>query len=307
MSFNDGVGLDTSQVQSGGSGGGPGGMAVGGGLGGIILLILGLIFGIPMGNESPAAPSSQEQVDGSSTSGEAFERCKTGADANADVECRVIGTVNSVQAYWTETLPRYQREWQPTKTVLYKGSTPSQCGTASNQVGPFYCPLDQKIYIDADFFAILEQQFGSDGGALAQEYVVAHEYGHALQDQLNLLGRAQQDQQEPTAARSGSSSWPTASPGSGQRRSTPRGPTAKPSSAAHRRRHQECALCCRGRGRRPHPGEDAGTGQPRGVDPRQRRGATAVVPAGLQDGDLNQCNTFDVDRSPDLAAAVHDR
>lgn len=198
MSFNDDVSLDTSQVESGGSGGAPGGIAVGGGIGGIILLIIGLIFGIDTSGMSPdTTSSSQEQVDGASTSGDAFERCKTGADADADVECRVIGTVNSVQAFWTAELPRYQKKWQPTKTVLYKGSTQSACGTASNQVGPFYCPVDQKVYIDADFFAILQQQFGSDGGALAQEYVVAHEYGHALQDQLGLLGRAQQDPQGP--------------------------------------------------------------------------------------------------------------
>jgi predicted metalloprotease len=76
--------------------------------------------------------------------------------------------------------------------VLYSGTTQSACGTASNQVGPFYCPLDQKVYIDASFFQILEEQFGSSGGPLAQEYVVAHEYGHALQDQLGLLGRAQE-------------------------------------------------------------------------------------------------------------------
>lgn len=201
MSFNDDVSLDTSQVESGGGGGAPGGIAVGGGLGGIILLILGLIFGIPMGNNDPTGTTgtSQEQVDGTSTSGADFDKCKTGADANADVQCRVIGTVNSVQAFWTSELPRYQKKWQPTKTVLYTGSTQSQCGTASNQVGPFYCPLDQKVYIDADFFAILTQQFGADSGALAQEYVVAHEYGHALQDQLGLLGRAQQDPQGPNS------------------------------------------------------------------------------------------------------------
>lgn len=202
MSFNENVTLDTSQVESGGGGrggGAPGGMVVGGGIGGIIMLILALIFGIN--------PSQLPTTDGSldpgqvSTGGQqsdtGFAECKTGADANANVECRVIGTVNSVQAYWTAELPRYGKEWQKTPTVLYSGSTQSACGTASNQVGPFYCPLDGKVYIDASFFQILEQRFGADDGALAQEYVVAHEYGHALQDQLGLLGRAQQDPQGP--------------------------------------------------------------------------------------------------------------
>ena len=251
------------------------------------MLIIALIFGInpsdlPTGG---GGGTSQEQVDGTSTSGEAFERCKTGADADADVECRVIGTVNSVQAFWTEALPRYQKQWQPTKTVLYKGSTQSQCGTASNQVGPFYCPLDQKVYIDADFFAILEQQFGSDGGALAQEYVVAHEYGHALQDQLGLLGRAQQDPQGPNSggvrielmADCLAGVW-------AKNASTTNGPDGKPFLEPLTEADIKSALVRGlGRRRRPHPGEDPGTGQPRGVDPRQRRGAPALVPPGLQD------------------------
>ena len=122
----------------------------------------------------------------------AFAECVTGADANTNVECRVIGSVNSVQAFWAGELPRFGKQWQPTKSVIYSGATQSQCGTASNQVGPFYCPLDQKVYLDASFFDLLTQKFGADDGALAQEYVVAHEYGHALQDQLGLLGRAQQ-------------------------------------------------------------------------------------------------------------------
>ena len=200
MSFNDNVTLDTSQVGSGGSGGGPGGLAVGGGIGGLILLVLSLVFGIPLGGSDPTTGGALDpgQVPaGGQQSGDAFAQCRTGADANRDTQCRVIGTVNSVPAFWPAELPRYGKEWQQTRTVLYSGATQSACGTASNQVGPFYCPLDRQVYIDADFFAILEQQFGSSAGPLAQEYVVAHEYGHALQDQLGLLGRAQQDPQGP--------------------------------------------------------------------------------------------------------------
>ena len=202
MSFNDNVQLDTSQVSSGGSGGGPGGMVIGGGLGGIILLIVALIFGInPSDLPGTGTDSSSGQVESAGEqSGDAFSECKTGADANKNDVCRVIGTVNSVQAYWAAELPRYGKEYPPAKTVLYQGATQSGCGTASNQVGPFYCPLDTKIYIDADFFSILSSQFGADDGALAQEYVVAHEYGHHLQNVLGLLGRAQQD---PKGAESG--------------------------------------------------------------------------------------------------------
>ena len=202
MSFNDNVTLDTSQVGRGGGGGAPGGLVVGGGLGGIVLLIIAMIFGI----DPSSIPTGGGQLDpgqvqsGGQEDPNAFANCRTGADANEDVECRVIGTVNSVQAFWTAELESSKYEWQPTKTILYQGQTQSACGTASNQVGPFYCPLDKQVYIDASFFQSLTEQFGSSGGPLAQEYVVAHEYGHALQDQLGLLGRAQQD---PQGANSG--------------------------------------------------------------------------------------------------------
>jgi hypothetical protein len=202
MSFNDNVQLDTSQV-SGGGGGGRGGMVIGGGLGGIILLVLALIFGINPGD----LPGSGTDTGGNGqveSAGEqdssAFAECKTGADANRSDTCRIVGTVNSVQAYWAAELPRYSKDYTPAKTVIYQGSAQSACGTASNQVGPFYCPLDQKVYIDADFFSILTQQFGADDGALAQEYVVAHEYGHHIENILGLLDRAQQD---PKGAESG--------------------------------------------------------------------------------------------------------
>ena len=202
MSFNDNANLDTSQVESGG-GGGRGGLAVGGGVGGIVVLILTLLFGGNItggGTSSSLNPGQNAQLDpGQVQSGGAqandFSQCRTGADANRDVQCRVIGTVNSVQDYWTDELPRYGKNYRKVNTVLYSGATASACGTASNQVGPFYCPLDKKVYIDASFFAELTSRFGADSGALAQEYVVAHEYGHAIQDQLGILDRAQQDPQ----------------------------------------------------------------------------------------------------------------
>ena len=205
MSFNDDANLDTSQVESGGSGGGRGGMAIGGGVGGILVLILTLFFGgnitggggggggsLNPGQDTALRPG---QVQPGGAQANDFSQCRTGADANRDVQCRVIGTVNSVQDYWTDELPRYGKPYRKVNTVLYSGATASACGTASNQVGPFYCPLDKKVYIDASFFAELTSRFGADNGALAQEYVVAHEYGHAIQDQLGILDRAQQEPQ----------------------------------------------------------------------------------------------------------------
>jgi len=206
MSFNDDANLDTSQVESGGGRRGlpRGGIAIGG-VGGVIVLILTLLFGGDItggvdGTGTPVNPGldtalNPGQVEAGGAQANDFSQCKTGADANRDVQCRVIGTVNSVQDFWTDELPRYGTNYRQVNTVLYSGATRSACGTASNQVGPFYCPLDKKVYIDATFFAELSSRFGADDGALAQEYVVAHEYGHAIQDQLGLLGRAQEDPQ----------------------------------------------------------------------------------------------------------------
>ncbi|HEX8971163.1 KPN_02809 family neutral zinc metallopeptidase [Oryzihumus sp.] len=201
MSFNDDAGLDTSQVESGGGGGFPGGgLVVGGGAGGILLLILALVFGPGvLGGQDPSTAGSAGGAGGTGTGqSEIAQRCRTGADANANVECRVVGTVNSVQSYWATALPRFfGTNYTRATTRLYSGAVPSACGTASNQVGPFYCPRDGKAYIDASFFSELTSRFGADSGALAQEYVVAHEYGHHVQDLLGVLDAAQQDPQGP--------------------------------------------------------------------------------------------------------------
>jgi predicted metalloprotease len=218
VTFNENAQLDTSQVSSGGSSGGgyggggnfPGGIQVGGGIGGLILLILVFIFGGNVlgggGTQDPGTDTSTGQsssldpsqvAPGGSQSPGGFTQCKTGADANRNDGCLVIATVNSVQNYWGQALPQYGRQYTKANTVLYSGQTQSACGTASNQVGPFYCPLDKLVYIDASFFQELQQRFGANGGQLAKEYVVAHEYGHHIQDILGLLGRAQQDPQGP--------------------------------------------------------------------------------------------------------------
>lgn len=199
MSFNDNAQLDTSSIGTGGGGGsGRGGLVVGGGIGGLILAIIMMLLGINPGDvggsTTPADTNAQ-----SAQSNQIKEQCKTGADANKYVECRIVGTVNSAEAFWSQELPKFGKQFREPGTIIYSGATQSACGTASNQVGPFYCPLDEKIYIDASFFQILTDKFGSSNGALAQEYVVAHEYGHHIQNVLGLLGRAQQDPQGETS------------------------------------------------------------------------------------------------------------
>ncbi|CCI53326.1 KPN_02809 family neutral zinc metallopeptidase [Nostocoides jenkinsii] len=199
MSFNDNAQLDNSSIGTGGGGGsGRGGLVVGGGIGGLILAIIMMLLGINPGDvggsTTPADTNAQ-----SAQSNQIKEQCKTGADANKYVECRIVGTVNSAESFWSQELPKFGKQFREPGTIIYNGATQSACGTASNQVGPFYCPLDEKIYIDASFFQILTDKFGSSNGALAQEYVVAHEYGHHIQNVLGLLGRAQQDPQGETS------------------------------------------------------------------------------------------------------------
>jgi len=200
MSFEEGAGLDTSQV-TGGGGGGRGGVVIGGGIGTLIIILLGAFFGVDLSGVIPSGTDPRDPgnvTTGGQESSESFDQCKTGADANRDATCRIIGTVNSVQAYWNEALPAEQRrQYRAAKTVIYSGATQSACGTASNATGPFYCPSDERVYIDASFFDELTSRFGADDGKLAQEYVVAHEYGHHIENILGILGQAQDGRTGP--------------------------------------------------------------------------------------------------------------
>ena len=182
MTFNEGMRIDTSTTSTGGGGGR--GIAVGGGLGGLAIVLLALFLGV-----DPGPVLSQQQIGAPSASGPTYDvsKCRTGADANAHVECRVIATGNSVDGVWQQLLRGYRRP----SLKLFKGQIQTGCGPATSDVGPFYCPADQTAYFDTDFFKVLETQFGSSGGPLAQEYVVAHEYGHHVQNLLGDLGKAQ--------------------------------------------------------------------------------------------------------------------
>ena len=147
-------------------------------------MLLALFLGV-----DPGPVLSQQQIGAPSQSGPTYDvsKCRTGADANAHVECRVIATGNSVDGVWQQLLRGYRRP----ALKLFKGQVQTGCGPATSDVGPFYCPADQTAYFDTDFFKVLETQFGSSGGPLAQEYVVAHEYGHHVQNLLGDLGKAQ--------------------------------------------------------------------------------------------------------------------
>lgn len=189
MTFNEGMQIDTSTTTSSGGGRGPGrGMAIGGGVGGLVVVVLALLFGVDPGNILSQQPLDTQGVE---APGVDISQCRSGVDANTNVDCRVIATGNSVDAVWAELMPDYTRP----QMRLFTGSVDTACGPATSDVGPFYCPGDQTAYFDTDFFNVLVNQFGSSGGPLAQEYVVAHEYGHHVQNLLGVLGRAQQGAQ----------------------------------------------------------------------------------------------------------------
>ncbi|EMY35934.1 zinc metallopeptidase [Arthrobacter crystallopoietes BAB-32] len=196
MSFNQGSRLDTSQV-SDRRGGMGGKIAIGGG--GLILLIASLL-GVPpelLQNLTGGAAAPAGQV---ANGQELAQECETGADANARRDCRVVATVNSLNRYWGEALPRYNMQYPPPEAVLFDGRVSTGCGSATSAVGPFYCPVDSTAYFDVGFFDQLTDQLGAAEGPLAEEYVIAHEFGHHIQ---NLTGALQYSQQDPQGAGSG--------------------------------------------------------------------------------------------------------
>lgn len=155
--------------------------AIAGGAGVGVLGLIALIAGPLLGIDLTGLLGGGTSPDGSGTGESVIENCDTGQDANENVDCRMAGAQVALDAFWGENVEGYVA---PTLTVV-DGSTSTQCGTASNAVGPFYCPPEQGVYVDPTFFALMQQQFGASAGDLAQLYIVGHEWGHHIQ---NIVG-----------------------------------------------------------------------------------------------------------------------
>jgi hypothetical protein len=198
MRFRKDARLDPSQIedyrgQGGGRVGGlPGGMPMalggGGGIIGIVVLLVILLLG-GGGGLGQLGGLSGQAVGPGTASNEVQTACRTGEDANQREDCRIVAVVNSVQAYWGKTV----RNYEPTRTRFFTGTIQTGCGAASSAVGPFYCPSDKYVYIDLGFFEEMKSELGARGGPLAEAYVLAHEYGHHVQDLVGTLSSAGRD------------------------------------------------------------------------------------------------------------------
>lgn len=188
MTFNQNKRLDPSQVQDR-RGRSPGrSIAIGGGGLGLIVLLISLLLGAnPSDLLGGADSSTSSYYSADSDTGDLITECQTGADANARADCRIVGFVNSIQDFWTDEFASYDITYVPSETVLFSGYTESACGYASNATGPFYCPSDQMVFLDLAFFETLQSRFGAEGGPFAEAYILAHEYGHHVQDLLGVL------------------------------------------------------------------------------------------------------------------------
>ena len=213
MDINEDSQLDTSQIDDvrgqksgrmgGLGGGGKGGLAVGGGGLGIIVAIVLLVLqsGVLGGGGGLGSLTGlQDQTtagDDVPTNSTLSTDCKTGADAAARDDCRIVAVVNSIQKYWTDEYRRRGGTYTLSKTTFFTGQVQTACGAASKDVGPFYCPGDKKVYIDLGFFDDLKTKLGATGGPFAQAYVLAHEYGHHVQDLEGTLDKIGNDRQGP--------------------------------------------------------------------------------------------------------------
>jgi predicted metalloprotease len=191
-----------------GGGGGGGGFSIpmgggGGGLGIGTIVILGII-GYFLGIDPRILIGGAQMINGGGSSYQTQaptpqrQAARTGAPSD-QIGRFVSAVLAQNEDVWSEVLPAQKGiKFTPAPLVLYDGATRSGCGSAQSAMGPFYCPNDKKIYLDTSFFQEMQSRFGG-GGDFAYAYVVSHEMGHHIQDQLGVLGKVQQQQQNASS------------------------------------------------------------------------------------------------------------
>jgi hypothetical protein len=153
---------------------------IGGGIGTLVLVVIGMFFGIdPRVILGIADTVQQVQAPAEAPAG------KVGAPA--DEMGRFVSVVLAdTEQTWNTLFRQLGRDYQEPRLVLFTGATPTACGTGQAAMGPFYCPLDQRVYIDLAFYQQLRDRFRAPGD-FAQAYVIAHEVGHHVQNQLGIM------------------------------------------------------------------------------------------------------------------------
>jgi uncharacterized protein len=197
-------GLDDRRGGGGGLGGG--GLAIGGGTGivGIIIFVLfqvlggggdGTTGGFPQLGTGSANSTGQQE-----TTEELEARCNTEGALDQYTDCRLIKVYDIADNTWSDEFSRRGVEYRPPKLAFFDGAVATACGQASAEVGPFYCPGDEEIFLDLNFLEQLQSQLGANGD-FAQAYILAHEYGHHLQTVLGTERKVRAAQQRnPDAA-----------------------------------------------------------------------------------------------------------
>lgn len=172
-----GMGGRSSNVEDRRGLGGKAGMGIGGT---VVLLVLSLIFGRDFIGESGVQPGVTSTSNGGLSAADS---------AREEPQVVFVSQVlDDAQQTWARILPKYGTQYRDAKLVLFRDATPTGCGTGQSAMGPFYCPLDEKVYIDLGFYDELQRRLGASGD-FAQAYVVAHELGHHVQ---HLLGTDEQ-------------------------------------------------------------------------------------------------------------------
>jgi len=203
MDLNPDAQVDTSQIEdqrgSGGRGGGLGGMIPiggGGGRGGLIGLVVTVVLVLLGGGFGASQLLGGGGGGGQTDNGNLNQECSS-ANPNRlqNLDCRNALYVNSIQNFWQGELPQaFGQQYRPADTVFFAQQTNTGCGPADSGMGPFYCPPDTKVYIDLTFYKELTDRFGAKG-EFAQPYVLAHEYGHHVQDLVGTEAKMRQAQQ----------------------------------------------------------------------------------------------------------------